>query len=517
MPTATSFTNSPKTKPDPCVILIFGASGDLTSRKLIPALYEMAQTGALSADTCILGFSRSKLSDDAFRDDLKSRVKEFARSFDEQSWSEFAKRIYYYGGDATAAVDFEKIKKRIRELSEQYHCHGNILFYLAVKPSLFDPIIDRIDEAGFITEGRRWCSVDRDNIPWQRVVVEKPFGHDLQSAEHLNRVLGRVFEEEATFRIDHYLGKELVQNLLVFRFANSIFEPIWNHHHVDHVQITAAESVGIGKRAGYYDESGAVRDMIQSHLMQVLALVAMEPPSEYNALHIRAQKIQALDAIEPIEKSEIGQCAVFGQYAAGDDHPAYHELDGVTMETPTETFAAAKFHFDNWRWAGTPFYLRTGKRLAKKRTEVVVQFKRPAANLFRNLEPFASGSRRPRNRIVMEIAPNPGLTVRIEGKVPGAGVKIDSMRMHFDYVERFKQKPAESYGPLLLDVMRGDQTLFPHRLEVEAMWRAVMPLIGPESAGIREGIAANYRPGSWGPDEVDELLAQAGRKWHNPD
>ncbi len=369
-----------------------------------------------------------------------------------------------------------------------------------------------------VQEGRRWCSIDREAMPWQRIVVEKPFGCDLESAEALNRALGRVFEEDAIYRIDHYLGKELVQSLLVFRFANTIFEPLWNQQHIDHVQITAAETVGVGRRAAYYDEVGAIRDMIQSHLLQVAALVAMEPPTSFRNHHVRQEKLKVLDAIEPIPADRIAERAALGHYSGDAEEPAYHLHEDVGRATTTETFAAVALRFGNWRWAGTPFYLRTGKRLAGKRTEVVIQFKQPPARLFAHLREEAGESaiERPANRIVIEIAPRGGVNLRFEGKVPGPGVRLDTVAMDFDYAKRFGSDPVEAYGPLILDAMRGDQALFQHRYEVESAWRAVMPLLGPESASIRACIHGNYAPGTWGPPQADRLLAADGRSWHNP-
>ena len=391
----------------------------------------------------------------------------------------------------------------------------NILFYLSVKPSLYEPIITQIEQSGLVSEGKRWCSIDRAAAPWQRIIVEKPIGRDLASAESLNRALGRVFEEDAIFRIDHYLGKELVQNLLIFRFANAIFEPVWNHRYVDSVQITATETVGAGHRASFYDETGAVRDMIQSHLLQVLALVAMEPPSSYSPHHIRQEKIKVIDAIRPLAPHALAEVAVLGQYAGDDAEPAYHLNPDVADGTMTETFAAVQFQFDNWRWAGTPFYVRTGKRLAMKRTEIVVDFKRPPADLFRLLGDAPALNDRPPNRIIIEIAPRPGVHLRFEGKVPGVGMKIDSAWLDFDFSDFFRAEPVEAYGPLILDAMRGDQTLYPHRYETEGGWRAVAALIGEPSHAIRRDIAANYAPGSWGPAAADAMLARHGRKWHN--
>jgi len=501
--------------PEPCVIAIFGASGDLTSRKLIPALYEMHCAGHLPKQTCMLGVSRTEYSDDQWRDELRPDVEKHANEFDDTSWREFAKRIFYFAGDGTKPETYGPLQQRIDELSKQHDACGNILFYLSVKPSLYETIVECIDDAGMVLEGKRWCSIDRDQTPWQRIIIEKPIGYDLESAQSLNRTLGRAFEEDAIYRIDHYLGKDLVQNLLVLRFANSIFEPLWSHHYIDHVQISALETVGVGDRAAFYDEAGAIRDMIQSHLLQVMALVAMEPPTDFAPHHIRQEKIKVIDAIKSVSEDKLAESAALGQYAAGDDHPAYHELDDVRNDSTTETFAAVKLQFDNWRWAGTPFYLRTGKHLCAKRTEVVVQFKPPAADLFSGIQPLTGSNDRPPNRLVIEVAPRPGVSLRFEGKVPGLRMRLSPAMMEFDYIDWYGKEPPEAYGPLLLDAMRGDQTLYPHRYEVEGTWRAIMPFIDDRSNVLRRNIQANYKPGTWGPDAADELLRRDGRAWHN--
>ncbi len=500
-------------KPDPCVIVIFGASGDLTSRKLIPALYEMSQARLLPEACCVLGVSRTDMSDDQWRDKLTPWAKKHAKGFDDASWREFAKRIHYYAGDGGETETYPGLQTRIEDLSQQFHIPCNILFYLSVAPKLYEPIIGCIERSGLVTEGKRWCSLDQSAMPWQRIIVEKPFGHDTKSAASLNRALGRAFEEESIYRIDHYLGKELVQNLLVLRFANTIFEPLWNHRYIDHVQITAAETVGVGSRADFYDEAGAIRDMIQSHLLQVLALVAMEPPTSFDARNIRNEKIKAIEAVKLTPPDRLHEYAALGQYAGDATEGAYHENPKIRNGSRTETFAAIRFHFDNWRWGGTPFYMRSGKRMAAKVTEIVIKFKQPPANLFALNGNTTSA--RPANQIVIEIAPRESVRLRFEGKVPGQGMNIDSVQMDFDYVERFGGEPVEAYGPLIIDAMRGDQTLYKHRLEVENAWDAVMPFIGPESEALRKHIHANYAPGSWGPKAADELMARDGRAWHN--
>ncbi len=501
----------PAMKPDPCVIVIFGASGDLTSRKLIPALYEMAQAKLLPEGSCILGIARTEMTDDQWREKLAPWAKQHAKGFDDAKWREFSKRIHYFAGDGGQNATYPALSARIEGLSKQFRIPCNVLFYLSVAPKLYEPIIGCIEQSGMVTEGRRWCSLDQSVMPWQRIIIEKPFGHDAESAASLNRALGRAFEEESIYRIDHYLGKELVQNLLAFRFANSIFEPLWNGQYIDHVQISAVETVGVGGRADFYDEAGAIRDMIQSHLLQVLALVAMEPPTSIDASNIRHEKIKIIEAIKPTPHDRICEVAALGQYAGDTKEHAYHENPKVKKGSRTETYAAMQFHFDNWRWAGTPFYVRSGKRMAAKKTEIVIQFKQPPANLFTG----NGNARRPANQIVMEIAPKEGVRLRFEGKVPGQGMKLESVEMDFDYVERFGGEPVEAYGPLIIDAMRGDQTLYKHRLEVENAWGAVMPFIGEQSESLRKHIHANYAPGSWGPKSADDLLARDGRAWHN--
>jgi len=503
-------------KPDPCFIVIFGASGDLTSRKLIPALYEMAQARALPEGCRILGISRTPLTDAQWRDKLTPWARKHAKGFNATRWRAFSRRIHYFAGDAAKQETYAGLQACIESLAQQFKVPCNILFYLSVAPRLYEPIIGRIETSGLVTEGKRWCSLNAGAMPWQRIIVEKPFGHDAESAASLNRALGRAFEEEAIYRIDHYLGKELVQNLLVLRFANTIFEPLWNGQYIDHVQISALETVGVGDRADFYDEAGAIRDMIQSHLLQVLALVAMEPPTSIDAGNIRHEKIKVIQAIKPTPRDQLHEFAALGQYAGDASEVAYHRNPKVRRGSRTETYAAMKLHFDNWRWAGTPFYLRTGKRLATKKTEIVIQFKQPPANLFTaGIASAKAKSSRPANQVVIEIAPNEGVRLRFEGKAPGQGMNIDSVEMDFDYVERFGGEPVEAYGPLIIDAMRGDQTLYKHRLEVESAWDAVMPFLGEQSKPLRKNINANYAPGSWGPKAADEMMARHGRAWHN--
>lgn len=503
---------------DPCVLVIFGASGDLTRRKLIPAMYEMFLAGLFSDDACVLGTARRAKSDDEWREELGQWVRKMVNEFEEESWRKFAKRVHYHACDATSDDSYPDLVSRINALSNELGSRGNVLFFLSVAPHLYSPIVECIDRSGLVTEGKRWCSIDRDSRSWQRIIVEKPFGHDGESAAALNRVLGRAFEEESIYRIDHYLGKEVVQGILAFRFANTMFEPVWNHQFIDHIQITAAEEVGVEDRTSFYDEAGAIRDMIQSHLFQILAFVAMEPPTLYSPENVRAEKIKVINAIRIPDSDRLEEYAALGQYGPGtegDDSPGFADLEGVAEGSTTETFGALALFMDNWRWTGTPFFLRSGKKLAKKLTEVVVQFRSPAVNLFRELPDFKHGEQLVPNRIVMEIAPRESIRVRFECKVPGLDFSLDTIEMDSDFQKRFHAKEVEAYGPLIIDAMRGDQTLFKHRFEVEGAWSAVMPFLGESSKAIRKTIRDNYDPGSWGPASADALVGRYGAQWHN--
>jgi glucose-6-phosphate 1-dehydrogenase len=503
-------------KLDPCLIVIFGASGDLTKRKLIPALYYNFVTGQMPGEFAVLGLSRTRYSDEEFREYLLEFGEKSGKKYDKDIWEKFASHLYYHPSDSTKHEDYPDIKKRMAELSKAHSISDNVIYYLSMAPQLYEPTINLIGQNNMVTEGKAWCSIDRNHRSWQRIIIEKPIGDDPESAAHLNRVVGRVFEEESIYRIDHYLGKETVQNLMVFRFANTIFEPVWNRTYIDHVQITASETVGVETRGGYYDSpsGGAMRDMIQSHLLQVMAVVAMEPPVSLRADDVRNEKLKVLTATRTPRPEDVPQIAVRGQYGPGEMDgkkvPGYREEKGVDPKSQTDTYAALKVSVDTWRWGGVPFYLRSGKRMSKKMTEIVIYFKPTPHCLFRAQQNQPDGYAP--NQIVINVQPDEGIRIRFEGKVPGQGMHIKSVVMDFDYVAQFKAEPPEAYATLLLDCIKGDQTLFKNRMEIEDAWRIVQPVLDYWKAHPDDHLP-NYAAGSDGPKAADDLMAKHGRHW----
>jgi len=501
-----------KANADNCLIVIFGASGDLTKRKLIPALMYLWENGLAPENMAVLGVARSNYDDDSYR----KVVEDFNEGgLDQEKWAEFSQKVHYQAADSTKASDWPELTLRIHELCQQHNIGRNVLFYLSVGPQFFEPIITNIGESGILIDGKRQVPIDREDPCWQRIIVEKPFGYDPQSARELNDTLAEAFWENSIYRIDHYLGKELVQNLMVLRFANSLFEPLWNNQYIDHVQITASETVGVEGRGAYYDSpaGGAMRDMVQSHLLQVLSLVAMEPPVSLDAEDVRTEKIKVFKALREPTEREVPDIAVRGQYGKGAVNdkiiPAYREEEGTDQEAQTDTFAAMQFNIDTWRWAGVPFYLRSGKAMAEKRTEIVVYFKPTPHRL------FAETARHQKlNQLVIAIQPNEGVRIRFKGKVPGTGLKIKDVVMDFDYKDEWAVDPPDGYATLLRDCMRGDQTLFKHRDEIESSWKAVQPVLDYWAKNPQEDLP-NYNAGTWGPPAADVLMAKCGRYWRN--
>jgi glucose-6-phosphate 1-dehydrogenase len=492
--------------PEPCSIVVFGATGDLTRRKLIPALLRLSAQNCLHPRTAILGVARREMSDDAFRKELRSATHDRSgesAGADAAEWQRFAERILYLSGSDDPAF-FDRLGARLTEIERKRGLPGNRLYYLAVPPSSFAPILRHLGRPGLVHppgEG-----------PWTRVVIEKPFGHDLKSARELNRLVLSVFDERQVFRIDHYLGKESVQNILVLRLANGIFEPLWNNRHVDHVQITVAESVGVEGRAPYYERAGVSRDILQNHLMQLLALTAMEPPAQFDAESIRDEKVKALRALAPLSPEDVAVRTVRAQYEAGaiegSPVPGYCEEPGVHTSSETETYLALRLDIENWRWAGVPFYLRSGKRLPKRATEIDLVFRHPPYALFRSagiqgLEP---------NVLRLRIQPDEGLSFTFGSKSPGQELHIDPVRMDFFYLTSYGADPPEAYERLLLDVNRGDATLFARRDEIELAWEVVDSIT--RGWGTRgEPPLARYPAGRWGPREADALIQRDGRAW----
>ncbi|HEY8669841.1 MAG TPA: glucose-6-phosphate dehydrogenase [Terriglobales bacterium] len=497
---------SPGRPGDPCVMVIFGAAGDLTQRKLIPALYNLAKAQLLSREFAIVGVARSPLSTEDFRSKLAEDIRHYAGEVDADIWEWFARRLYYVAAEFNDKSLYPQLKTTLEKVDKDHGTRGNYFFYLATAPSFFGSIVEQLAAVGLM---------DEDNgHHWRRVIVEKPFGHDLESAKALNQQLLKVAAEHQIYRIDHYLGKETVQNILAFRFANGIFEPIWNRRYIDHVQISVAETVGVEQRGSYYDTAGALRDMVPNHIMQLISLTAMEPPVSFRADAVRDEQGKILHAVQPLSSEEVLTRTVRGQYGSGvegsDRVPGYRQEQDVPHDSRTETFVAMKLAIDNWRWADVPFYLRTGKRLAAQSTQIVIQFRRAPFVLFRdtpveNLMP---------NQLVLHIQPQEGISLQFAAKVPGPVMSLGAVDMNFKYADYFGTQPSTGYERLLHDCMIGDATLFQRADMVEAGWCVVSPVLDVWKA-LPPRHFPNYPAGSWGPKDSDELMERDGRHWRN--
>ncbi|MGH7213170.1 MAG: glucose-6-phosphate dehydrogenase [Tepidisphaeraceae bacterium] len=495
----------PATAP-PCILVIFGASGDLAMRKLLPAIYEMAREKLLPEQFALVGYSRTEMTDEQYRKQCRQALEKYVRTkpFDPKVWDRIDNAIYYNRADYGSADDQTRLVTTLHRYDEKHGTQSNRLFYLSTPPNTFEPIIERLGERKLVHRG--------DNLQsWQRIIIEKPFGHDLASARELNELLHKFFTEDQVFRIDHYLGKETVQNLMVMRFANAIFEPIWNYQYIDHVQITVAETLGVGSRGGYYDKSGALRDMVQNHIFQLMALIAMEPPAALDAVSIRDEKVKVFKSIRPIRPDAVDQFVVRGQYGAGEANKqktqGYRKEKDVPPESRTETFAALKLYIDNWRWSGMPFYIRTGKFLPEKLSEVTVRFRSPPLTLFQKQceSPVYP------NDLVIRVQPEEGISWRLNGKVPGGAMNIKPVALDMLYQTTFNVEPPEAYERLIYDAMTGDQTLFIRGDEAEAAWAVIDPV---EQGWAKSKLAPEeYAPGSWGPKRAHGLIEMDGRRW----
>jgi glucose-6-phosphate 1-dehydrogenase len=491
--------------PEPLTLVIFGATGDLAHRKLIPALYSLASDRLLPDKFAIVGYGRSRRDEAAFRDGLRKSV-ESDRDFNPRAWDGFAENITYVQGQYDDPESFQHLAEVLDRIDEEKGTENHRLFYLATPPEVYADVAHCLGESGLNKPAKEGG--------WVRLIVEKPFGRDLATAQDLDRCLHAVFDESQVYRIDHYLGKETVQNMFVLRFVNGIFEPLWNRNYIESVQITAAEALGVEGRGGYYESAGALRDMIQSHLLQLLTLTAMEPPSAFTANKVRDEKVKVLDSLE-FPGPDVTNYVVRGQYDRGmvDGRmvPGYHDENGVAPNSETETYVAMKLDVDNWRWAGVPFYLRTGKRMPKRVSEIAIQFRRAPHMLL-----GAGGAQRPRrNVLILRIQPDDGLALRLDVKVPGPGMRVRPVDMSFLYKESFTGESPEAYQRLLLDAMRADPTLFARTDEVEAAWRLIKPLQDAWQSGD-VAPPERYAAGSWGPEGADALLARDGNRWRKP-
>jgi glucose-6-phosphate 1-dehydrogenase len=487
----------------PSSLVIFGVTGDLSRKKLMPAVYDLANRGLLPPGFALVGFARRDWEDQDFEKVVYDAVKQYARTpFDEDVWKQLAQGIRFVSGTFDDDASFEELRRVISELDEERGTNGNHAFYLSIPPKSFPVVTEQLRRSGLA-----------DQVPgtWRRVVIEKPFGSDLKTARELNDVVESVFPADSVFRIDHYLGKETVQNILALRFANQLYEPIWNANYVDHVQITMAEDIGVGGRAGYYDGIGAARDVIQNHLLQLLALTAMEEPVSFDAKDLRAEKEKVLSAIRL--PADLGKSTARGQYSGGwqggEKVLGFLEEDGMNPDSTTETYAAMRLDIATRRWSGVPFYLRAGKRLGRRVTEIAVMFKRAPQYLFEESQTATLGQ----NALVIRVQPDEGITIRFGSKVPGAGMQVRDVTMDFGYGHAFTEASPEAYERLILDVLLGDPPLFPRHEEVELSWKILDPI---EEFWTTQGQPDQYRPGTWGPASADDLMARDGRVWRRP-
>ena len=491
--------------PEPFAFVLFGGTGDLAHRKVIPALYQLWRTNLLPHEYMLIAVGRRPYTDDKFRAEIRASLDTFSRVLpvDEEAWEGFAQRLTYHQGNFADASSYDRLTVLLEKVQQKEGTRGNCLFYLATHASDFPEIVAQLGRVGLDHE--------MHGGGWRRVIIEKPFGRDLDSATRLNREVLKVFREKQVYRIDHYLGKETVRNLLVFRFGNGIFEPVWNRRYVDHVQITVAESIGVEGRGAFYEETGASRDFLQNHLIQLLSLVAMEPPASFDADALRDEKVKVVRAIPPPPKTQVMRDVVRGQYGRGwvaaEEVPGYREEPDVDPHSETETFIAARFEIDDWRWADVPFYLRTGKRLPKRASEIAIQFKEVPHRLFRD----ATGDPEP-NLLAMRIQPDEGILLRFGAKVPGLGIDVRTVNMDFTYGSSFSVDSPDAYETLILDALLGDASLFTRADEVEEAWGIVTPIIDAWADSPPPDFP-NYEAGSWGPEPADLLLARDGRRW----
>jgi len=490
-------------KTQPTVFVIFGGTGDLNARKLAPALYNLYLEGWLPEHFALIGTGRTKLTDEEFQGRMLNDINEFSRTgkVADDKWAGFGPHVRYQAADVQNAATYKDFGKLIKNLEKEWQAPANVIYYLAVAPNFFPIIAENLAKAGLTEDADR-----------TRIVIEKPFGHDLESAKELNALLARIFQEKQIYRIDHYLGKETVQNIMAFRFANAIMEPLWNRDHIEHVQISVTESLGVGERTGYYDGSGALRDMIQNHLLQLLCIVAMEPPVRFTAEEVRDRKVDVLRAMRRFTPETVREQAVRGQYGSGwlegQKVPGYREEPGANPQSNTETFAAVKFFVDNWRWQGVPFYLRTGKRLHRSASVITIQFKDVPHLVF---SPETAETMR-QNRLIISIQPEMSIRLQVQAKRPGVDMMLNTVDMVFDYKGTYQNQAPEAYETLLLDVMLGDQTLFMRADQVEEAWDLVMPILTSWQNRISQNFP-NYSADSWGPEDAEALVAKDGFHW----